>query len=143
MIKQFKGKYRFLSNFGVSAISYKDEVYPTAEHLYQALKTLDKKERESVRLASTPGRAKKLGRKITKREDWDEIKEKIMLGVVRAKFQQNPPLSNELRNTGDEELNCDPPRHRLQIAAFLLAARVNWTAISQIALCSSRSPAHS
>lgn len=103
-IKQFKGLYRFLSNFYASPISYQDKSYPTAEHLYQALKTKDQGEREKIRFAVTPGEAKRKGQKIRLRSDWERIKDKLMFMIIRLKFLQNPKLEEYLFNTGDDLL---------------------------------------
>jgi ribA/ribD-fused uncharacterized protein len=40
---------------------------------------------------------------MTKRDDWDEVKTKVMLDVVRIKFS-NPILRKMLLETGEEEL---------------------------------------
>lgn len=103
MIDSFKGEYRFLSNFSPGQIKH-GEVYPTAEHLYQALKTLDPEERKFVRIAPTPGEAKRRGKKITLREDWDKVKDNIMRMILALKFSQNPNLMKKLLATGDQQL---------------------------------------
>ena len=104
VIKEFKGKYRFLSNFYKSPVSYQKETYPTAEHLFQALKTKDEALKKQIRLASTPGEAKKIGQTIPLRKDWEEIKNKIMYSVIQLKFLQNPELKKALFNTGKDIL---------------------------------------
>lgn len=104
MIDSFKGEYRFLSNFGEGQIEYEGEVYLTSEHFYQAAKTTDDEEQKFVRIAPTPGEAKKRGKKITMREDWDEVKDGIMRMALRLKFEQNPELARKLLATEDQEL---------------------------------------
>ena len=81
MIDRFEGEYAFLSNFYESPIFYKRRLYMTAEHLFQCCKTPNPDEREAIRSAPTPGQAKRLGRKVTLRPDWNQIKLKAMLGV--------------------------------------------------------------
>lgn len=51
-----------------------------------------------------PDEAKKLGRRIPLRPDWDEVKVRIMEKVVRAKFTQNPKLAGRLVETWDKPL---------------------------------------
>ncbi|MEG2254956.1 MAG: NADAR family protein, partial [Vagococcus sp.] len=51
-----------------------------------------------------PNDAKKLGRKIELREDWESIKFGVMREVIRCKFNQNPDLVKKLIGTGNEEL---------------------------------------
>lgn len=85
----FQGEYRFLSNFAECPgfHVYLDEVsYPSVEYAYQAAKTLDLAEKESIRKALTPVCAKRLGRKVTIRPDWDLVKLKIMEDLLRQKF---------------------------------------------------------
>ncbi len=103
VIDSFQDEYRFLSNFFLSEVNYKGVIWPSSEHLYQALKTLDLIKREEIRQA-TPGKAKRLGKKVEMRSDWDEVKDQIMSDVVWLKFSQNPELAQKLIETGDAEL---------------------------------------
>lgn len=104
MINEFKGDYEFLSNFSDSAIIYNGYLYPTAEHAFQAAKTLNLKEQEKVREAPTPSQAKRIGRKVQLRPDWEKIKEEIMYDIVRLKFVSNPELAKKLFETEDNIL---------------------------------------
>ena len=52
----------------------------------------------------SPSVAKRKGRKVTLRNDWEEVKFWVMLGVCSAKFTQNKDLAEQLLATGDEEL---------------------------------------
>lgn len=45
--------------------------YPSVEHAYQAAKTLDYNDRDRIRAAAEPKIAKRLGRLVTMREDWE------------------------------------------------------------------------
>ena len=103
MINKFQGETRWLSNFEECNIEIEGKVYPTTEHAYQAFKTLNEEEHEKVRLAATPGKAKRLGRKITLREDWEDVKDEVMYHVNWLKFL-NPELRMKLLETGDQEL---------------------------------------
>lgn len=103
-IEQFEGKYRFLSNFGPGSIQWQDKFFQTAEHLYQARKTNDPEEQEFVRVAPTPNEAKRRGKKVTMRQDWDAVKDGVMKEILRLKFQQNPELAQQLIATGSEDL---------------------------------------
>ena len=51
-----------------------------------------------------PGKAKRLGRRATIREDWDDIKSVVMRYIVAQKFTQNPELMQMLRDTCTAEL---------------------------------------
>ena len=103
MIKNFEGEYAFLSNFYFSPMIIDNVVYTTNEHYFQAMKSLNPKERQAIVLAPTPGKAKHLGRKVSLRKDWEDIKEEVMLTGLRHKFS-NPELRKKLLATGNEEL---------------------------------------
>lgn len=99
-IDSFSGRYRFLSNFFPCEIFYCGKSYPTVEHAFQAAKTLDESAREHIRLQSTPGRAKQLGRMCVLRTDWESVKKDVMLNLLRFKFGR-PDLRALLKSTGD------------------------------------------
>jgi hypothetical protein len=95
--------YGFLSNFHPSTIYVNGKSYPTVEHAIQAHKTLDETSHDLIRRAKTPGEAKKLGRAVILRPDWEEVKVDLMRDFVRKKFE-NPFLRPLLVATGDAEL---------------------------------------
>lgn len=97
-IDEFRGPYWFLSNF------YKHDVNLTNEHLYQAMKTSDWRQQIVVLSASSPGEAKKLGRLVTLRPDWEEIKDDVMLELLRLKFSKGKKERHWLQDTRDAEL---------------------------------------
>lgn len=103
-IDSFVGYHRFLSNFSPHGFYSGDVWYPTNEHYFQAMKTKDEKERLSIVMATSPGEAKKLGRLVTLRSDWDKIKISVMKIGVKNKFDQNPSIKQLLMETGDAEL---------------------------------------
>ena len=103
-IDKFEGEYRFLSNFYTVPITHNGKIYPTSEHLYQALKTADVHEQERIRSCPNPGAAKKEGKNITIRKDWDEVKEYVMREILKLKFEQNPEVAQKLLSTGNAEL---------------------------------------
>ena len=99
IIQEFKDEFRFLSNFYPSSIVLDGICYPTAEHAYQAYKTLDKNKRQGFSYIETPGLAKKAGRALEIRKDWDNVKLAIMFRIVFEKFKQNPRLVEMLLST--------------------------------------------
>lgn len=100
-IKQFKGDYEALSNFSECQIRMGGVYYPSVEHAYQAAKTIDKKERELFLNDNvTAGRAKRIGRTITIREEWDDIKVSVMRELCRQKYNI-PKYQQILLLTGD------------------------------------------
>jgi N-glycosidase YbiA len=103
-INEFSGKYAFLSNFWSCKIMFEGIEFPTVEHAFQAAKTTNPNEREMVRLAPTPVKAKRIGRKVTLRDDWEKVKIEIMRGLLVQKFSQDEMLREMLLSTGDWEL---------------------------------------
>lgn len=102
-IIDFRGEYRWLSNFAEAEVFYDGQDYPTTEHAYQAAKTLDKEERKQVREAPTPGRARRLGQKVTLRPGWHEIKLNVMRDLLKQKFKI-PEYKKLLLDTGGHHL---------------------------------------
>lgn len=99
---------RWLSNFYMSSVRYLGITYPSSEHAYQAQKTLDLVERQQIATLKTPGQAKRAGKAVKMRSDWEQVKDQIMEDIVRIKFQSNPVLMAKLLSTGDlylEETN--------------------------------------
>jgi len=105
-VTEFRGEYRFLSNFYPCPITLDGIIYQTVEHAYQASKSLNPAEREIIECADWPGEAKKLGGPtgpLTLRDDWEQLKVDIMLGLLRQKFKQSD-FKDWLLATGEVEL---------------------------------------
>jgi ribA/ribD-fused uncharacterized protein len=68
------------------------------------MKTLDFHERLPIANCQTAGETKKLGRKVTLREDWDSIKDLIMKTALTLKFSMNDELAYQLLTTDDQPL---------------------------------------
>jgi N-glycosidase YbiA len=99
------GNHYFLSNFHEGhPFEMNDKTWKTAEHAYQAMKADNEEGQEWVRKAVTPAIAKKRGRQVIIRSDWDEIKLQIMKSVVYHKFILNTYLYSKLLDTGAEDL---------------------------------------
>lgn len=99
-INEFQGKYRFLSNFWPARVHYEGKVYASVEAAYQAAKCSDPKDRVQFQNLSDPFQAKKLGKKVALRRDWDGIKLSLMETLLREKFSI-PELAQLLLDTGD------------------------------------------
>lgn len=102
-IDSFSKEYRFLSNFWPCEVLLDGDLYTSTEHAFQAAKTLDLVERQTIRECRLASDAKKLGRTVTLRDDWEYAKDKIMLGLLRQKFR-NPDLHAKLLATGNATL---------------------------------------
>jgi ribA/ribD-fused uncharacterized protein len=102
-ITKFRDENFFLSNFYPVQIKMDNITFPSLEHAYQASKTLDKDERLMILFASTPGKAKRLGKEITIRPDWNKIKINVMKNLLEQKFSK-PELKKMLMETRGEEI---------------------------------------
>lgn len=104
MIKEFQGQYRFLSNFWYANVVFDGLVYPSVEHAYVAAKTLDVNQRSKFTdPAIKPGQVKQMGRRLKLRDDWEQVKLRIMEDLMRQKFSISP-LKEMLLMTGNQEL---------------------------------------
>lgn len=101
MIHGFDNKYSFLSNFYACQVEYEGITYPTSEHAFQAAKSLDPNIRKWIATASTPGQAKRRGRSIELRSDWEEIKDQVMFDIVREKFKNEDMRARLLMTIGE------------------------------------------
>lgn len=110
-IREFKDDFAFLSNFFPVSVLLRGPGFPdagirfpTSEHAFAAAKTTDIAKRVEIAKIATPGQAKRAGRKVALRPDWERIKIDVMRQIVRAKFRQHPRLAEKLLATGDAEL---------------------------------------
>lgn len=103
MIDEFNGRYSFLSNFYESPLIYDGMEFRNSESAYQSAKVIDIQEKMLFQ-NTTASQGKKLGRGVKLRSDWEEIKDDVMLEVVRCKFTQNRILYQKLLDTGVQEL---------------------------------------
>jgi ribA/ribD-fused uncharacterized protein len=102
-ITSFRGEYDFLSNFYPCTIRYEEQVFDSVEHAYQAAKSPSLSRRHDftvhARTPLTAAQAKRLGRTLELRHNWDELKDSVMLDLLRLKFAHEA-LGTKLLNTG-------------------------------------------
>ena len=96
-VNGFRGEYAFLSNMYPTdvhmTINGQRFCFKSSESAYQALKNPSC----AFRFVGLSGPdAKRLGRKIDLRPDWDAVKDDVMLSVINAKFDSNLFLRNKL-----------------------------------------------
>lgn len=103
MINEFKGKYYFLSNFYYAPVMYEGLLYQNNEAAFQSAKVKDLERRKQF-CQINPSTAKRKGRNVLLRNDWEDIKDEVMEDCIRDKFTRNPDLRRRLIETGDEEL---------------------------------------
>ena len=99
-ILRFKDQYEFLSNFYEHPVTYNGITYRNSEAAFQAQKC-PARIKEFTDLSASE--AKRLGRKVNLRPNWDLGRLKVMEEVLRAKFSDKD-LKQKLIATGDQEL---------------------------------------
>ena len=98
-IDSFRGKYDFLSNFYGAIVFYDGLWYRNSEAAFQSAKTLDTETRKRFAEVS-PIQAKKMGRTVKLRPDWEQVKDGIMLEILRSKFAPGTRCAERLLSTG-------------------------------------------
>ncbi len=93
-IDSFSGDNRFLSNFFIEPDGSCVEVE------FQRAKCRNTEDAKGFDGLS-PADAKKLGRKIAIRHDWEQVKFSVMSVLVLLKFYEHPSLTTMLLETGD------------------------------------------
>ena len=100
MISEFKGEFRFLSNFWPAKVDYEGLEFGNVETAYQASKFEPRFRARFVKMS--PTEAKKAGKGMGN-DEWESRKLEIMELLIRKKFSI-PELSALLKSTGNEEL---------------------------------------
>lgn len=103
LIDSFRGKYHFLSNFYSCPIVVEGVPYLNAEATFQAFKLSNVSERH-IFSNLTPSEAKRTGRRVLLRPDWESVKENLMYEVIKAKFSSRDALKIALLETGSARL---------------------------------------
>jgi ribA/ribD-fused uncharacterized protein len=102
-ISGFFGQYRFLSNFWPAPVEWRGVEFPSVEVAYQAAKCADQKQMEDF-VTLTASEAKKKGKSVIIRPNWDTERVKVMWHLVMQKFSKHPDLRNKLIGTGKRYL---------------------------------------
>lgn len=103
-INEFKGEYRWLSNFWPCSVAFEGVEYPSVEHAFVAAKTTKESTRKVIKNLKTAAEAKRLGRSLKLRDDWDSIKLSIMKELIAYKFTKNYVLKDKLMETDKAQL---------------------------------------
>lgn len=89
----FRNEYWFLSNMYPCSIEIDGYKFMCVESAFQAMKNpMRAKEFEKL----NGFEAKKLGRKVNLRPNWNNIRASVMLEIVACKFEQHPELMCKL-----------------------------------------------
>lgn len=97
-ITSFRGGFAFLSNFYEVPVEYGGLRFGSSEAAFQAQKCMDDQERQCFQTLR-PSEAKRSGRRVALRPDWEQVKVRLMEEIVRAKFFQNEDLASMLLAT--------------------------------------------
>lgn len=100
-IREFRGRYAFLSSDWRADVEFEGVFYPSAAHAIAAAQTTDPAERRVIAAQSSPADARRRAGALQLRPDWDRIKFDAMERIVRDKFTRHPALREKLRRTGD------------------------------------------
>lgn len=96
----FRNKFYFLSNMFPCTIKYRGFTFTCVESAFQACKD-ESRTKDFVGLNGFE--AKKLGRRVHLRKDWDNVKVDIMEEILRIKFS-NETLRKALLATGSIDI---------------------------------------
>jgi len=109
----YLSEWSVFDNFSAFQVIWKNQVWATAEHAYQAAKFTDRELVSMIQNSTSPHEAKKLGQeyKSYRNPDWDkpEIKLATMEGILRTKRDQHLLVRQKLRETDGAELVEDSP----------------------------------
>ena len=105
IINSFTGEDEIYSNFYPVVVYLEGVGFPTIEHAYQAAKSKEFFFRKLIAAipAHRAGLAKRRGRNIRLRSDWEEVKISIMHDLLCQKFTKEP-FKSKLLSTGDAKL---------------------------------------
>ena len=101
--------FNFLSNFYCSSVAYNGIEFDDVERAYQyskAVKFNDCNTSERIICSRSPSAAKRLGASVKNfnTQDWDNVKEEIMLEILRIKFAPNTDLAAKLTATAQKTI---------------------------------------
>ena len=105
-----EGDKSVFSNFVSSPMEIGGILFPTSEHAYQAVKSLNRDERLMIAAQETPGKAKRAGKTVTLRKDWEDVKLYVMTAIVSLKFFANEDYRKRLLDTENNEIIEDASR---------------------------------
>lgn len=95
VVKSFRDEYMFLSNFFLTEVQFEGLTYKNSEAAFQSAKTLDMGKRKQFQ-SMNPLQAKRAGKKVELREDWEEVKNQIMYQICKDKFERNFVIRDKL-----------------------------------------------
>ncbi len=105
------GRYKCFSNWYSCSFTYQGYTWSNSEQALMYFKSFDKEYQKKIKKANNPAVAKKLGRQVKLRPDWDQVKLSLMIEILYAKFSQNADLKEILLNTNGVKIHedCNDP----------------------------------
>ncbi|KND51145.1 MAG: hypothetical protein ABA06_02410 [Parcubacteria bacterium C7867-001] len=102
----YERRFYCFSNFASFAVEWRDELWMTSEHAYQAAKFSSPHLKRIIQQARSAHDAKLIAHanEQYKREDWESIKITVMEEICRAKLQQHEFIRRRLLETGTREI---------------------------------------
>lgn len=95
-----------LSSFSRHGFELDGQFWPSVEHYFQGMKFQIPADREKVRLAEHPAKARRQGRNRFRkiRRDWSKVRRVIMTRAVYTKCRTHPEIAERLLATGNTKL---------------------------------------
>lgn len=95
-----------LSTFYPAPFVLEEREWPTVEHYIQAMQYDDEGYQETIRQATTPAEAEKLGqsKKPGKRKDWERVREIYMTRGVYIRCRSHDVIADALLATGEKSI---------------------------------------
>ena len=102
----YEREFYMFSNFSAFAVKYDGDMWPTAEHAYQAKKFYDFDIRDKIKSARSAQEAKQIAKVFEHeiRDDWEEVKLRAMEEIIWAKLSQHPYIQEKLLQTGERDI---------------------------------------
>lgn len=104
IVSEFRGPYRWLSNFHEVQLEFEGDTYPSTEAAYQSAKCANIEDRALFfsETKITSAMANGLGCQVKLRDDWTEdLRLDIMYHLNHQKFLNNKELGDKLLATGE------------------------------------------
>ncbi len=110
----YEREFYVFSNFSSFQVEWRDRVWQTSEHAYQASHFFETAPElvEEIFSAKSAHEAFKIAKANADKVpiDWDEQKVTVMEDIVRHKLEQNSYLMHKLLQTGSREIVEDSPK---------------------------------
>jgi ribA/ribD-fused uncharacterized protein len=106
-VRFFIDQNYLFSNYAALPVRYKDVLYPTSEHAYQAAKFINnKKIYTQIKNAKSPSEAKRLAdeNETETITNWSMIKLQVMSDIIYEKAKQHEEVRRRLLETQDSQI---------------------------------------